>query len=191
MLPWLRRWRDWAISELWPMYRLRPQPQALHFSSEKAGLVLPDQPIPWNAEAVVIEATLRLPTSAGRRKTDFRIVVPGQEPIPAEQLRRHETADAYRITFRLPPPRATTSAELLFRDKALGRIDLPFLSRDEFLQGLRLQMPTLFVRVGENTVACETFIASQCRGLLAGAVLTSPTSLVPLLDLDLQVELRP
>src|SRR5580692_2582448 len=120
MWPWLKRWRDWATSELWPMYRNRPQPQALHFSYEKAGLVMPDQPIPWNAEAVIVEASLRLPLSAGRRKTDFRVRVAGHEPVPAEQLRRHETDDAYRISFRLPPPGVTTYAELLFRDRTLG-----------------------------------------------------------------------
>ena len=64
------------------------------------------------------------------------------------------------------------------------------MSKDEFLQNLRLQMPTLCVRLGTQTVACQTFVSSQCRGLLASAVLTSPTSLVPLLDLELQVEFR-
>jgi hypothetical protein len=190
MWPWLKHWRDWAISELWPMHRLRPQPQALHFSYEKAGLVLPGQPIPWNAEAVVVEAWLRLPPSAGRRKTDFSVRYLGHEPIPAEHLRRQDATDAYLVVFRVPPPGRVTQAELLFREKVLGRIDLPFLSREEFVEGLRLQMPTLFVRVGENTVACETFVTTQCRGLMAGAVITSPTSLVPLLDLDLQVEFR-
>ena len=61
------------------MYRIRPQPQALHFSYEKAGLVVADQPIPWNAEAVVVEASLRLPSSSGRRKNDFSLRVSGQE----------------------------------------------------------------------------------------------------------------
>src|SRR5262245_24016538 len=51
-------------------------------------------------------------------------------------------------------------------------------------------MPTLFVRLGEESVACQTFISSQCRGLMASAILLSPTSLVPLPDLDLQVEFR-
>jgi hypothetical protein len=49
-------------------------------------------------------------------------------------------------------------------------------------------MPTLFVRLGNESVACQTFVSTQCRGLLASAVLASPTSLVPVLDLDLQVE---
>jgi hypothetical protein len=51
-------------------------------------------------------------------------------------------------------------------------------------------MPTMYVRIGDQSVACQTFVAMQCRGLLASALLSSPTSLVPLLDLGLQVELR-
>ena len=55
MWPWIKRWRDWAMNDLWPLYRINPQPQALHYSYEKAGLTLHDQPIPWNAEAVVVD----------------------------------------------------------------------------------------------------------------------------------------
>jgi hypothetical protein len=79
---------------------------------------------------------------------------------------------------------------LLYREHPLGQVTLPFLSRDDFLRGLRLEMPTLFVRVGQESVACQTFVTSQCRGLLASAVLLSPPSLAPLLDMDLQVEFR-
>ncbi len=59
----------------------------------------------------------------------------------------------------------------------LGQLTLPFLSREEFLQNLRLQLSSLFVKIGSENVACQTFVASQCRGLLANAILTSPTSL--------------
>ena len=55
MLHWIKRWRDWAMNDLWPLHRIGTQPQALHFSYEKAGLTLNDQPIPWNAEAVLVE----------------------------------------------------------------------------------------------------------------------------------------
>jgi hypothetical protein len=79
---------------------------------------------------------------------------------------------------------------VLYRNHSLGQLTLPVLAREEFLRGLRLQMPTLFVRLGEESVACQTFVATQCRGLLLSSVVTSPTSLVPLLDLDLQVEFR-
>jgi hypothetical protein len=191
MLPWIKRWRDWAMHDLWPMHRIGIPPQALHFGYEKAGLTLYDQPIPWNAEAVVVEASVRLAASLPRRKADFLLRMPGQEPLPAENLRRQENEDLHRVVFRLTPPPASTSAEIVWRNHVLGQVTLPRLTREEFLQRLRLQMPTLFVRLGDESVACQTFVSSQCKGVLFSALLTSPTSLVPLLDMDLQIEVRP
>jgi hypothetical protein len=185
---WIKRWRDWAMHDLWPLYRLGPQSQALHYSYEKAGLILHDQPIPWNAEAVLVEATLRLSQSQSRRKSDFQLRLPGPNLFPAEQLRRVENDDRHRVSFRVPPPTATANADLLFRDRVLGQLTLPFLSRNEFVDNLRLEMPTVYARLGTDTVACQTFVTSQCKGVVASAVLLSPTSLAPLLDLDLQVE---
>ena len=43
------------------------QPQAVYFRFEKGGLTLDNQPVPWSAEAVVVEALLRLPPAARRR----------------------------------------------------------------------------------------------------------------------------
>jgi hypothetical protein len=186
---WIKRWRDWAMHELWPLYRLGPQSQALHYSYEKAGLVVHDQPIPWNAEAVLVEASLYLSkASQSRRKADFELRLPNQNPYPAEQLQRVDHDDRYRLWFRLPPPGATVNADLLFRQRSLGQLTLPFLSRSDFIQSLRLQMPTLYARIGGDTVACQTFVTSQCKGIVVSAMLLSPTSLAPLLDLDLQVE---
>jgi hypothetical protein len=187
MWPWIRRWRDWAMHDLWTMHRASPQPQALHYSYEKAGLTLHDQPIPWNAEAVLVEATVRFPPAAARRKADFQLRLPRQEPLAPESLRQDEADGRHRLLFRLPTPAQTTTAELLYRNYVLGQLTLPVLSFEEFLRGLRLQMPTLFARLGEHSVACQTFVATQCRGLLVSGLLTSPTSLVPLLDLGLEV----
>jgi hypothetical protein len=172
------------------MHRIGPQPQGLHFSYEKAGLTLHDQPIPWNAEAVLVEATVRLPPAGPRRKNEFMLRLPGQEAIMAESLRRDDSDDHYRLFFRFSPPTRSTSAELIFKERPLGQLTLPMLDREEFLRNLQLLLPTLAVRVGDSSVACQTFVASQCRGLLASAVLSSPTSLVPLLDLDLHLELH-
>jgi len=189
MWPWLKRWRDWAMHDLWPMVRLGSRSQALHFSYEKAGLLVPDQPIPWNADAVQVEGTVRLPS--GRNKIDFRLALPGQEPIQVDTLRRGEGGDNhYHLTFRLPAPKRTVTAEILCRSTSLGRLALPHLSQEQFLDGLRVQMPAVFVRLGEQSVACQTYVSTQSRGLMAGAVLSSPTSLLPLHDLGVQVEFR-
>jgi hypothetical protein len=190
MWPWIKRWRDWAMNDLWSMHRISPQPQALHYSYEKAGLTIHEQPIPWNAEVVLVEALLRTASAAARRKADYALHIPGQAPIPAESFRRQEAEDRYRLFFRVSTPSRTCTAEVMWRNKRLGQITLPILSRDDFLSHLRLQMPTLFVRLADHSVACQTFVSSQCKGLSATALLTSPTSLVPLLDLGLQVEFR-
>src|SRR5262249_33481866 len=156
----------------------------------KGGLTIHDQPIPWNADVVLVEALVRIPRPGDRRKADFQIRLPDLPPVAAEMLRRQETEDRYRLFFRLPTPRHSGTAEVLCRGQRMGQIILPVLSREEFLERLRLQMPTVFVRLENQSVACQTFVATRCRGLLASAVLTSPTSLVPLADLELKVEFR-
>src|SRR5947208_103915 len=183
------RWRDWAKNDFWPRYRLGPQSQALHFSFEQAGLTLCNQPIPWNAEAVIVEASLRLPPAA-RRKADFALRLPGRDPLAADGLRRNETDDRHHLFFRFSPPAETTTADLLWRGHELGQLTLPVLSAATFLHDLQLQLPTLSVRLGHQHVACQTFVASQCRGLVASAVLTSPTSLSPIAELGMAVEFR-
>jgi hypothetical protein len=190
MWPWIKRWRDWAMTDLWSLSRSGVQSQAMHHSYEKAGLVIDRQPIPWNADAVVVECLARLPAAATRRKEDFQLRIPGREPIPVESLRREEPQECYRLFFRLPPPADTTNAEVVWRHHRLGEMTLPVVSRAEFIQKLTLQLPTLAVQLGGQTVACQTFVASQGRGLIASGVLHSATSLVPLIDLNLRVEVR-
>src|SRR5580658_7018904 len=103
MWPWIKHLSDWAMRDMWPIHRIGPQPQALHFSYEKAGLTLHDQPIPWNAEAVLVEATVRLPAGQ-RRKSEFLLRIPGHEPILPESLRRDDSDEHYRLFFRFSPP---------------------------------------------------------------------------------------
>src|SRR5438105_941196 len=169
------------MSDLLPTYHLANEPRALHYSFEKAGLVLHDQPIPWNAEAVLVEANLRL-AGGLRQPADFTLLLPGRDPVRAENVRRQEGDDPHRhsVSFRLIPPTETQTAVLQWRGQELGRLELPLLSREQFLEGLRLHLPTLYVQFGGDSVACKTFVPSQCKGLLASALLTSPTSLAPL-----------
>ena len=116
---WMKRWRDWAMNDLWPLYRISPQPQALHYSYEKAGLTLHDQPIPWNAEAVLVEALLRLPSTASRRKGDFllRTARPGTRPPPnSSAARKATTATPSTSACRRPSP--PPAAEVFYRNHA-------------------------------------------------------------------------
>src|SRR4029077_10755565 len=95
-----------------------------------------------------------------------------------------------RVFFRVPVPAHTSAAELFWRNRSLGQMTLPVLALNDFCNNLSLQMPTLSVRLGEQTVACQTYVSTQCDGLIATALLTSPTSLAPIVDLGLRVEFR-
>ena len=103
MWPWIKRWRDWAMHDLWPLHRIGPQPQAMHYSYEKAGLTVDNQPIPWNADAVLVECLLRL-SAAGRKKTDFTLHLPDQPPVKAKPKPKPKP----RTTTRRSTARRTT-----------------------------------------------------------------------------------
>jgi hypothetical protein len=143
---------------------------------------------------VLVEARLWLPPSSKRpRKGDFRLrLSDASRDIAPEALRYgDEDIEPSRLYFRLPVPQQTCVAEVLWKDHSRGQITLPVLLRDDFCKGLGLQWPTLYVCLDEHSVASQTYVSAQCDGLLATAFLTSPTSLAPLPDLDLHVEIRP
>jgi hypothetical protein len=189
MWRWIRHWRDWAMNEIVTPRRLAGQPQAVYFRFEKGGLTLDNQPVPWSAEAVVVEALLRLPPTA-RRRADFSLRIPGFDPIPADILKADESSQRHRLYFRFPVPKATGTAELLWKQHVLGRVEIPVVTPEQFLTELRLSLPSAFVSVNGRSVAAQTFVTTQQRGLTAAAVVQSPTGLVPLLDIGLTATFR-
>ena len=107
MWPWIKRLSDWAMRDLWPMHRIGHQPLALHFSYEKAGLTVHDQPIPWNAEAVLVDAMVPLPTAAPRRKHEFVLRIPGQVPVLPDDTTESGNAICGDQLLRLAFPKST------------------------------------------------------------------------------------
>ncbi|HJZ58259.1 MAG TPA: hypothetical protein VKE74_25175 [Gemmataceae bacterium] len=185
---WIKHWLDWAMTDVLRLSSTRPHGQAIYTRYEKAGLSLYDLPVPWNADAVVVEVILRLPPAA-RRKADFTLRLPGAEPVVPESLRA-EADDRHRLLFRLPVPPAGTSGEILWKHRLLSRVGVPVLTADEFLAGLKLTLPTVAVRLGPQAVVAQTFVAAQCKGLVACCVLKSPVPLAPVADLGLRVVFR-
>ncbi len=126
-----------------------------------------------------------------RIKADFTIRIAGAEAIVAESLRSVDSQpDRFHVVYRVPPLLAPTVVEVRWRDRTLGQLTIPVVTRDAYIDNLRLQMPLVFARLGDETVACQTFVSTQCKGLYATGMLTSPTCLAPLPDLDLAVEFR-
>jgi hypothetical protein len=185
MWRWIRHWRDWAMNEIVTPRRLMSQPQGMYYRFEKAGLTIDQQPVPWTAEVVVVEALLRLPPSA-RKRTDFTIQIPGMaEPVAAELLRAEENGPRHRLFFRLPVPKENCSAALFWKRHILGRVEIHVISAEQFLNGLQLHLPSAFVALGGASVAASTFVSNQQQGLIASALVRSTTGLAPLLDYGL------
>ena len=182
----IRLWLDWAMSDLLHLNRPRAVDQSVYTRYEKAGLTLYGPTLPWNADAVVVELIARLPPAA-RTRTDFTLRLPGQTPVTADTLRKDEVdASKYRVFFRLAVPQVSAAAELLWRNRLLATAPLTVYQADQYLSELKLTTPTVAVRVGSQSVAAQTFVTTQCRGLTAAAVLRSPAGLAPLADLGVR-----
>src|SRR5438132_8022416 len=181
------------MRDLWSSpLRTGPQLQSLEYRFEKMGLLLERQPIPWNADAVLVDAFIRQSVDIQRSRKDYVLSVTGTRL----SYTPHEAASgtperAARLEFRLPVPRQRTTVELKWRTRSLGQMTMQVLSEEAFCRRLTLEMPTPAVRIGDQVVPCLTFVSSQCQELIASGVLTSETSLAPLVDLDPRVEFRP
>jgi hypothetical protein len=185
----LQLWGKWTPPKLFAACHLpvKPRVLALQFRYDKAGLSVCNEPIPWNAEAVRIEALVRGPAQACGQREDYYLRVPGYPRLAADTLRPGALGVA-AASFRLPPVRELTPVELCCQSQVLDQLTLPYLSAEQFLSNLRLEAPTLFAQLGAYQVPCQVLVASQCRGLTACGLLTSPTSLLPLADLGGAVE---
>ncbi|MBI3410048.1 MAG: hypothetical protein HY040_17035 [Planctomycetes bacterium] len=181
------------MRDFWPLFRHGggPQPDSLHYAWDKAGLSFANEPIPWNAEAVCVHGTVHFPKQTPRSRTEFSLRLGGRKnDIPPESWTETGEPDSVRVSFRVPAPATTTLAELCWRERSLGQVTLPVIDEADFLAKLSLELPTVGVRLGDQTVACRTFVGSQCQGLVISAVLESGTSLAPILDCGLRVQLR-
>jgi len=171
--------------------RSGPQSQALHYSYEKAGLILDNQHIPWNADAVIVEAQANVPAATTPSREDFRLRLPAAGPeVMAESIKAGDRPGLSRIFFRLPPPARTTFAEILWRGKSLGQLTLPVLQAEEFLRHFALQKTALSVQLEEDAIQCQTAVTTQCQSVILSALISSATSLAPLVDLGLCVRIR-
>jgi len=188
MWPSIKHWLDWVMNDVLPLSRNRPHGVAVHTRYEKAGLTLHDMPVPWNADGVVVEVLLRIPQSA-RKKSDYILRLPGRDAIAPEAL-QPAADDRFRLLFRVPVPAASVMGEILWKHRLLSTVSIPVLTADEFRGGLRVTLPTVSVRVGTQTVAAGTFVANQCKGLVASCVLRSHGPLAPIADLGLKVIFR-
>lgn len=187
MRHWIKPWLDWLMNDIVIPRRLAAQSQPIYYRSEKAGLLLDQQPVPWCADAVIVEAIVRFQRKIGER-SDYALRFPDGKYITADILRAEEAEKRHRLIFRFDVPATTVTAEITFKNRPFGSITIDVVNQAEFIQDLRLNLPTAFVTLQRRSVACQTFIANQQQGLAANGIVRSRYGLAPLLDLGLSVQ---
>lgn len=178
------------MADGYPLFRSGPQVQGLRYRFEKAGILVEEQPIPWSADAVLIDSLVLLPSAfASRTSADFPFLVDGAATPYLPESIQPQPRGGLKLQYRLPVPRQTTMGELFYRHRSLGQLALPVLTAAEFTRRFHIETPILCAIVGDATVACQTVVGTQCQGLIATALIRSTQfSLLPLLDLGMSVE---
>jgi hypothetical protein len=94
------------------------------------------------------------------------------------------------VFFRVCVPAQTCTAQVLWREHPLGQIQVPVISAEQFVQGFSLEKPTLQVALGNRTVACQSFVNTQAKTVLASALVRGAGPLAAALELDLRVQVQ-
>jgi hypothetical protein len=182
----IKRWIDWLRNDALPLTRARQSGYEVFFQYQVGVQTHHDLPIPWTAETVTLEVQLNLPSSA-RKKGDFTLRFPHLEPITADAI-RPELGDRHRVVFRFHQPHTTVSCDLLWKNRLVFPITIPVLTPDVFLANLQVAMPTITVRLVGQSVSAKAYVADECKGLVASAIIRSPYSLASAAELGLSVE---
>lgn len=181
MPQWTTRWLVWARDNL--LHRARPRPISASVGYERAGSTRWESPVPWAADAAIIDVLFYLPAAA-RRKQDFSLRLPFAT-FPADSL-RPDIDNRHRITFRFPVPQDSLHGDLLWKGRVLASVPIPILTPSTFLAGLSIANTTAAVRLATSTVAAASFVPDRCDSLVATAMLKCQTPLAPLAEMGLK-----
>ena len=180
-------WHSRGLRGMWRFFRRFPRVLGLWHSYEKAGLRVSGEPIPWNADTVLVEALVEWSGNPLVSRIDFELRTSDEIPLTPASL-EERGGGFYHVLFRLAASRGARAGMLYWRSRPLARVELPYLSRERFLESFQIEVPTFFARFQENCVACRSVVEGQSCDLLASSLLRSPTSLLPLLDFGLCLE---
>jgi len=161
----------------------------LHVRYEKVGMILDSLPIPWNADAVIVEANVNPPAATPLDKQAFTLQLMDGTTASAEVILPSEKKKLARVFFRIPTPAQSAKATILWRDHQLGEADIPVIQSDDFLRGLTVSTGSVVVGFKDGqSAACSAFVLGQPQSLCASIVLASETPLAPLADLSPRVD---
>ena len=129
----LKQWLSRRPQKLFRLLQRGPRLSAIWHSYEKAGLRVSDEPIAWNADAVIVEALLEWSGKPLNTRNDFELHISGEAPVRPTFVEACDP-ELYHIVFRLMPYQRSRIAVIHWRSRPIGVVELPYLSRETFLQ---------------------------------------------------------
>jgi hypothetical protein len=162
----------------------------LHVRYEKAGLILDALPIPQNADAVIVEAIVRLPAKSPCEKQDF--ILCGTTPDvrwSAELVLRDKARKSLRVFFRFQVPAKPLYLEFHWREHKLGEFAIPVISTNDWIDAAQIEFEAVHTCFKEEAVNCKAFVSGQAKQITASALLRCVGPLAPATDWNFRVHI--
>ena len=134
MWSWIERLRAWLMREFWLPTTTGILLRSFEFHYKSGGQSFRDQPIPWNADELAVEALLQVGSRRSVQAADLVLRVESGETYFPESLRLDVETGAPRVSFRVPVPGESIVVQLFYRNWTLGQLTLSVLSQKRFLK---------------------------------------------------------
>ncbi|NBY03341.1 MAG: hypothetical protein EBQ87_15390 [Planctomycetes bacterium] len=133
--------------------------KALQLGYESKGLKVVSPVIPWFAEKIFLEVSIRFPDKFLCSATDFSLQLGKSSSILGNNLQISEAVGhkAGKVVFQLDNLLKNCKAKIYFKKKLISEIDIPFLTKEAFLASVEVHSPALHCNFDGQIVSCQSF----------------------------------
>ncbi len=149
--------------------------KALQLGYESKGLKVVSPVIPWFAEKIFLEVSIRFPDKFLCSATDFSLQLGKSSSILGNNLQISEAVGhkAGKVVFQLDNLLKNCKAKIYFKKKLISEIDIPFLTKEAFLASVEVHSPALHCNFDGQIVSCQSFLMAGCKGVSVSGMLSS------------------
>ncbi len=169
----IRPWRAWAMRDNWLSTTPGVHIRSFVHRHTLGNFTFEDEAIPWSADTLELEAVIQCGPRRRPQQSDLMLRLETGDSFTAIDFRPEQVGNSFRIRFHVGVPKRSTVAQLFLRQWTLGQITLPMLSAQQFQAAIECSSPAVHVLLGSRYVSCQSFVATQVRGVLASIVLRS------------------
>lgn len=160
------------------------------FGFESKGRLVASGKIPWFAKMLWVELSVRVPPNYQHNQEDFVLdldsgsrILGGFFPVQSEKggLRA-------KVRFEFSSDMVAFSGDAVFKGRHFTKIDIPWVSRSQFLEGLKLISANLVGMHDGNLLGCSSFCGFGKNSLMANFLLHSDHGFEFISEINMRVE---